>query len=208
MKKLEQILEIDYSGDAKRSYLIHNKLKDHYSNYNDYDYDSIHDYKTSDGARSVNGYLWHKHQQNPEYGDYNPEFAEENVKNLDNAVSRHKTPHKLVVYSGTRHDPRKLKNEDGIVHHPAFLSTSTKQTTAKSFAHRNSSDDINRHILKIHLPEGHSGAYVSHVGALEDEREFILPRGLNLKHIKTTSETEMENGIHMATTHTHHMKVV
>ena len=42
-----------------------------------------------------------------------------------------------------------------------------------------------KHILNIHVPAGSHGAYVSHISASPVEREFIIPRGSNLKYHHT-----------------------
>jgi hypothetical protein len=78
----------------------------------------------------------------------------------------------------------------GIVNHPAYLSTSLDKNIAKGFArsHAVSSDN---HILKIDVPKGHEGAYVAHIGGMSKEKEFILPRGLNMRIKSTYKRSEL-----------------
>jgi hypothetical protein len=208
MKPLKQIInEIDNKDQRKRTNAMHKIMRDHYNYEKTTTHrESIYNYNDSNQSKLMNGYLWEKHK-NPEGFSQN-ESAETNIRNLDSAINSHKTPHKLAVYSGTVHDPRELKNSEGIMHHPAYLSTSIDESVGNSFAHRNKTSDkgINHtHILKIHVPKGHPGAYVPATGLdLNYEKEFILPRGTNLKHIKKTKEDISNN----SKIFTHHMKVV
>jgi len=132
---------------------------------------------------------------------------------LDAAINLHKTPHKLAVWSGTGIDPREHMNSEGIVHHPAYLSTSLSPYIAKGFAinsrqYKLEGNELHTHLMKIHVPKGHPGAYVAHLKN-PDEKEFILPRNTKLKHIKTDTEQESFGyGSRKYFTHVHHMKVV
>jgi hypothetical protein len=63
-----------------------------------------------------------------------------------------------------------------IVHHSAFLSTTLDKKLAANYSTTNQGD-----VIAIHLPKGHTGAYVAHMSKHPDEHEFILPRNLKLK---------------------------
>jgi hypothetical protein len=97
---------------------------------------------------------------------------------MDSGMERHKTPHKLTVYSGIKYDPGEKMDKNKIVHHPSYLSTSLDKFTAKGF----SNCTTNKHVLKIHVPKGHPGAYVDHFSENPGEKEFILPRNTKLKY--------------------------
>jgi len=195
MKTLNEVLKHNFSNDF-------NYLADHYKMDKSY-HNDINDY--TGGSRSINGVLWNSHK-----GNYDDALVKSNesIKNLDNALSLHKTPQKMTVYSGSKHDPRKMKNAEGIVHHPAYLSTSLKRNVAEKFSTMNQTYDESvdkpaRHLYKIKVPQGSSGAFVAHHTVFPDENEFILPRGTNLKHEHTQSR-ETPTKIF----HTHHMSVV
>jgi hypothetical protein len=199
MKKLNEILDIE--GDFKRADHVDKILKKHYYYTEKNHKEAIRDYQRSFISKNINHALWEKHKNPNLKYTYN-----ETTKKLDSAIHEFKTPHKLAVYSGTVHDPRELKNSEGIVHHPAYLSTSIKKDVAEGFSDDHKNEEKGEaHILKIHVPKGHPGVYVPATeSGLNYEREFILPRGTNLKHIKTTKEDIGNNSKRF----THHMKVV
>jgi hypothetical protein len=195
MKTLNEVLKHNYSNDF-------NYLANHYK------FDKSHhdDFKGYvEGSKTVNASLW-----NSRNNDHNLIGDETNsrIKNLDSALSLHKTPQDMTVYSGSIHDPRKMKNSEGIVHHPAYLSTSLNKNVAQRFSTLNQTYDVDadkpaKHLYKIKVPQGSSGAFIAHHSHLPGENEFILPRGTNLKHEKTESR-ETPTKIF----HTHHMSVV
>ena len=212
--------DIDYPHDV-----IHDRIKGHYNKYSKSELNTIQDY--ANHAELINSYHWEK-SKNPEYkpgGDthYNEELNNQfkgSTKRMDAMVSRHKTPEDLTVYSGTRHDPRKIKKKN-IINHPAYLSTSLDPQIASEFAAKNRQLDNKKreshhHILQIHVPQGTSGAYVAHTEkALSWEKEFILPRNTKLKHIRTETSKEYPDAFEASfpmpykhIRHTHHMEVV
>jgi hypothetical protein len=102
---------------------------------------------------------------------------EKEITSIDKSLRKNKTPDDMVVYSGiSASHGSKIKN-NLVLHHPSYLSTSLSPLVAKSFAGGNDSTDI----LKIHVPKGHSGAYVGEISHHRAEREFVLPRGLTLR---------------------------
>ena len=119
-----------------------------------------------------------------------------------------------MVYSGTRIDPREHMDENKIVNHPAYLSTSLDKQKAYLFSKKHSSRDendiIHRHMLKIHVPKGSNGMYVENNVGLRGEKELILPRDTKLRHIKTEKkeETLPEDKNYKTHTHLHHMELV
>ena len=174
-------------------------------------------------SRDLNSYHWDNHQGKKYDDKYTKEeHYKENTESMDKAIYADRAPHPIQVYSGTRHDPREIKNEKGIVHHPAYLSVSHSRDIAENFAKRNSYIDksteedkekygpnirvYHRHLLKFTIPKGHPAAVIN-----RGEQEFVLPRGTNLKHVKTDiqSHTEEKYGLkHFYHNHIHHMKIV
>ncbi len=143
----------------------------------------------------INTYLWSKHKQPDSYKKTNEinsidKHAESTIKNINKILHSHKSPENMTVWSSSIHDPEKLKNKEGIVHHPAFLSTSTYRHVALN-RDINQVDDkdynLHHHVYKIHVPQGSPGAYVDHISKYPGEYEFLLPSGQNLRHIKTTT---------------------
>jgi len=185
------------------------EITDYYTLSSSYGYSipqKNHLYNFKMSSYNVNNYHWEKHKGKGEHDA----TEEKKTKHLDAAINNNKTPEPLTVYSGIGYDPRKRMNKDGVVHHPAYLSTSLERESAKTFAAKNSTIDhenktIHRHMLQIDVPQGHPSALVPHNTF---EKELVLPRGMNLRHKKTdTNETTSPYGeklIH----YTHHMEIV
>lgn len=209
MKKLNQILETNWGNPARLrtqfKSILSNNLSKHYQNYSDREHEAIKEY-TENGSSIVNRHLWDQHLG----GGYNNSrslYSEKLTPHLDAAIQRHKTPHKLSLWAGTKYDPRKVA-KDKIVHHPGYLSTSLDPDTARSFAKtfwKNKKDSTyEKHVLKFKIPKGHIGAFVDHISKNEGEHEFILPCGLNLRH-KYTLKNVLSDG---DTINEHHMEIV
>jgi len=137
------------------------------------------------------------------------------TKHLDKALDSYRTPHDLTVWSSTTHDPRVEKGSSDYVHHPAFLSTSIYKPVAMDRdinSHRDNQGDTHHHILQIHVPKGSPGAYIDHVSHNPGEKEFLLPRGLNLRYHKTDSTHKVmrdyySNNLVKKHTHIHYLSV-
>ena len=95
-------------------------------------------------------------------------------------------------------------NSEGILHHPAYLSTSLNKSTAKRFSPHDNKNEKN--VLKIHVPEGSSGSYVGHISFNPKEKEFILPAGTNLKYHHT--KIEVDRGYLNPLFNVHHMNLI
>jgi hypothetical protein len=180
------------------------------------------------GSKIVNQTLWHSHKGTLTVHDNNDEWqdiskghiekdrherVQKDIGQMDANLASHKTPESFHVYSGTPHDPRKIMNSEGIVHHPAYLSTSTRHSVADSFATKRFNDDfhsrMDNHVMKINVPKDHPGMYVGHNNSMGGEHEFILPRGTNLKHVKTETNSRLHgNGVDTVHDHVHHMEIV
>lgn len=122
---------------------------------------------------------------------------------LDHALNHRATPDDMVVYSGisSNHAAKVVAND--VVHHPSFLSTSLDLNTAATFSHSQGSN----HILKIHVPQGHRGAYIGEMNSNNaHEREFLLPRGLKLRFHRD-KEQILKRGEGNADIHIHHATI-
>ena len=145
----------------------------------------------SDSSRKRNSYLWKKHNKKEHFEP--DEGIEKKIGQTDETLKHHSTPHEIHVYSGIGYDPREKKNENNIVHHPAYLSTSLDKKIAAGFGRMNSGGKTETHILKLKIPKGHPGAYIAEFSHIPSEKEFVLPRGLNIKLIGHFSERKFLN---------------
>ena len=171
-------------------------------------YNSLRDY--SENSFPLNSYHWEGPKRwKGRYGGgaYPEDFdhMKNETKNMDDVLKNHKTTKDITVYSGTFHNPKKRKNQEGIVRHPAYLSTSISKHVGKMFAEIHE-DKGHSHILQIHVPAGSHGVYA---GGLEfnNEREFILPRNTKMRYLNTETEHKSYEGKPYKF-HTHHMEVI
>jgi hypothetical protein len=205
-KELFQKKLNEKNGDEETDPL-HSSLSRHYK-FNDKNHkDNIYKYTTDSYA--VNNHLWKKNKNLEETDDEKENFNHPltpKINHLDSALNKHKTPHSLTVYSGTRHDPNKLKDENGIVDHPSYLSTSLSLGMGKSFAEVQKGNI--RHVMCINVPKDHPGAYVANISDKPEEREFILPRGTRLKHEGTDVHSEKHKIYGNLKVHYHRMSIV
>jgi hypothetical protein len=206
MKKLSLILETNWE-DGKASDIgnLNNKLIKHYKDYNDDDKKVIANY--TDCSRYLNSYHWNKSRGE---NKKNVPELENTTGQLDDALDAHRTPHKLSVYSGTKDDPRKNMDKDGIVNHPAYLSTSIDNNVAQGFSSSHAKNDKifeERHVLKINIPKNHPGGYVAQHSSHPEENEFILPRNTKLKYRGTVTHKGEDTGRDMDI-HEHNMDVI
>jgi ADP-ribosyltransferase exoenzyme len=187
MKTLQAIL-----SEGPLEEIQHKKMATHYSNYSGEHKKVLDDY--SEDSSSMNSTLWSRHKGKPyQMGE---EYHKKDFEHMDSAMAAHETPEDMTVHSGTMHDPRKMKDSEGIIHHPAYMSTSLDLHIAHGFAHtqaiNESSNDM--HLLHIKVPAGSKGAYVGHLGvANPSEREFVLPKDSKLKYHRSDVEY---NGFH------------
>ncbi len=103
------------------------------------------------------------------------ESDKHHVKTLDEALTHTKTPDDIVLYSGTNAPHAKELQRKDVVHHPSYISTSLTINKAVDFASSKNGD-----LVEIHVPKDHDGMYIDHMSDFS-EREFLLPRGMNLR---------------------------
>jgi hypothetical protein len=197
----------------KKTQNLHDHLIKHYSKYVGEHEEHLKKY--TDDSSGVNTKLWKTHAKKKLSDDekYTADrHSSPKVEWLDSAMHQHKTPDNLTVYSGTNIDPRKAKNKEGIVHHPAYMSTSIMPHIAREFGdlHKGPDGVHEKHMMMIHVPKGSHGAYVGNPkhSYTPEEREFILPRGTNLRHLESSSHEENHSIYGKVRYHTHEMEVV
>jgi len=175
------------------------RLRSHY----DFHEDEVpHIKHHTDESFYMNRYLWDKHNNRPNlYKAYGAGIKdlEKDSNKLNNILVQHEAPEEFHVYSGVR-DPRQRMVE-GILHHPAFLSTSHNPNKAKNFSrqekYENPKEDDKYviHTFKIRIPKGSKfGAHISHISEHPNEQEFLMKKGLNL-HIHNSTRHEINNPI-------------
>ena len=181
MKSFKQLINEAQSIDD-----LHKELSAHYK-YDSFGGEHLHEY-THD-SRPLNKYQWkvHNNSKTPKV-----HRLEEKSGVLDAVMNHNKTPHDMTVWSGLHENPHDHA-KFGVVHHPAYLSTSISPKIARDFGssegkHVETNDkggyDKHIHVLKLHVPKGSPGAYVGHISSQPNEKEFVMPRGqsINLKH--------------------------
>lgn len=106
------------------------------------------------------------------------------LSHLDKAVSKFKLP-KMTIFSGVAGNPNS-KAKEGILKKHSLISTSIDPKVAHDF----SAPSGDKHILRIHVPEGHPGFYFGNDinrSSKPEEHELLLPRNTTLKiHPKPT----------------------
>src|ERR1700722_229013 len=160
---------------------------------------------TAGDSKDINHALWTRHTTgNSEYRNHMPSMIDNHIGNLHDMTTSQKTPEPLTVHSKVEYDPREKMNSKGIVHHPAFMSTSIDPKYVKKF--RANGDE--HHMLSIDLPKGSPGAYIGGVSEYPEEREFLLPKGQNIKIHRTENHFERHpvKG-HMINYHTHYATI-
>jgi hypothetical protein len=194
----------------------HEDMVKHYNNYNDADKDHIRDYTLA--SRELNMHLHRIGSEGHDimtHQDRDSEYHKNSVKGMDEVMHRHRTHKPMNVWTGVsdQHDLHKISAHQGahgdkpikIIHH-AYTSSSINKNVATDFARkkiasqsttggteRHHKVETHAHMLKIHVPKGHPGAYVDHHSTVKGEHEFILPRGTKLHvHHKPTTITKHE----------------
>ncbi len=199
------------NDDHEKHKQLHKEMGQHYAIHDHEDDARILHY--TDESQDLNHYLHKKEQLKQKGEEYHSQHYEDYSKGLQKALMKHKTPHELTVYSGLRYSPEDLFDKYGkrkgshvVVNHPAFLSTSISKHIANKFSkHDPYSDYISRktagqdrshHMLKIHIPKGHPGAYIAHRSFVPNEKEFLLPHHTKLS-IERTPEHDSEAGTYV-----------
>ena len=131
---------------------------------------------TGAGYKPLNKELYQKGGANSKLGDH-----------LDHIMSKHKVKKQFHVFTGLKVDPSKefKKNGDSTTfRHPAFMSTSTTKRVASEFARNVPNKDegtSERHVLKLHVPEGAHAMSVKDHTTYNDENEILLHRGHHIE---------------------------
>lgn len=198
---------------GSHEYDLHERLKNHYK-FDKKPFSEIFPIlHYTDDSTHINDRLHYLHNFNSP-ASYFKNIENKNhwdlyVSPLDDVTTKHKAPESFHVYTGIQESPKNLFDkkkgsitgiqarhftEEGHLKAvlPAFTSTSLNANVAKGFSSvtGGGKTPLERHLLKIHIPEGSThGAYIAHHSeAGEGEREFLMKRGTKL-HIHPQPET-------------------
>jgi hypothetical protein len=189
---------------------LHKELTDHYHENLSNHPDSSHVVNYTKGSGDLNRALLRSHKSgnsdiepNDSISDYISKYEAERHNKTKNGINKAITsipaPKDFDTYSGIGFDPRRIMDENNVIHSPAYLSSSIDPRIAHSFSTeldsntgkspRDNDSEIEKHILKIPVKQYQTnGAYVdsiSHFGTKDDgfkgELEFLHPRGQEYK---------------------------
>lgn len=185
-------------NEQENDYVALNHLRNHQST----DDDKTHIYRYTSASRPFNRFLYdsHKNSQNPtHFTIHGSQNFTHDIRGLDAAVNRNKLEMPLTTYSGIGWHPHSRMDDEGIVHLPAYTSTTTSKSIAHNFAVSNKHKQDALHILRIKNHIGDSGVYTKDdpvVTSYEGEKEFIIPRNTKLKINKSpTTFIDKDKGI-------------
>lgn len=193
-RKLKEAAEDDYMtrNDNRHIAPSEESVGKHLSNLQKREgLDTHHINSYTGGSRILNKALYQAHANGEKAPTEVRGFTHTHeVKKLDQALSRNKLPSDLHVFSGVGFDPslKAAKHPEHHLHLPAYTSTSIKKSVARNFAANQGNEKpelqkggVKGHILHIHLPKGHAGAYIDKESNYQGEKEFLLPRATTIK---------------------------
>jgi hypothetical protein len=196
MKFLNQIIFETESRPESIS-ALNRRLDAHYSGLSQADSGHLRDYSVK--SEHFNSYLWERHNDHKKTENADHEEAAENLNRI---IDSHSAPETFNTYSGVKANPHTYA-KNGIIHQPAFLSSSTNPKKAVGFAkhhifeagNRESKRDtegnhittFHHHILKHVVNEGDPGIFMSKYSYAPEECEYLKGSGISYKLGKTTS---------------------
>jgi hypothetical protein len=182
-KKIDKMPHVDLDD-------VHWKLENHYSKFEGTHVSRIRHYTASSHIESFDAPSFRNINKRILNNEHHPS-DHIRMEQMDEALHLHKTPEPMTVWSGISGEHTNTVLYSDKVHHPSYLSTSLSPATAAAFSEdhkvldtkypRDYPRDYYSHVLAIHVPEGHPGAYIEHFTAVPGEHEFIMPRDTILK---------------------------
>lgn len=144
---------------------------------------SLGDEDFSTGSEMVNRHLLEAHQYKVEprrLFSFPQSGLHLNLDHLDAALRTNRLNGPLVTYSGLGFNPGRLLSDSGLLHLPAYTSSSTNKIVALRYT---TPDSQGLHILRIHHTRGSTGFYVGDNQDYSDfaQKEHIMPRGVTIK---------------------------
>ena len=123
------------------------------------------------GSKDVNNALW----KNKADGTNIEEHLVKNINEIHTGLDTSNPPtDDMTVYSGVRRNPQEMTKESGgLLHHPAFISTSFNPSNALSFASPTNNNEV--HVLKIKIRKGQRvGGYLGDRSNIPSEQEYLI----------------------------------
>ena len=202
-----------------RHQVLSDKLQQHYVKERD---EESPIFRYTQGSYELNHSLINQHKT----GQEPMEHFSEHAKELDKELGKHKLPHDMITYSGIKvdkFDPREHMDKDGMMHSPAFMSSSILPNVAQGFARSierdtlrslqgkepTGSDQSEQHIIRFKHKKGDPGTFIEGNTKYEGEHEFLIPRNVKFKFNKTpqTHEDAYGNILHIWDAEVHHPQV-
>ena len=149
------------------------------------------------GSKFVNEHLIKRHAANKEpnkefsFGD--DDFKKVlNIDHLDSALERNTLEKQLVTYSGLGFNPKDIMKDNGLLHLPAYTSSSTNRAVSLLYAKKDNNNI--RHVMQIKHPKGSTGLYIGDNDDLSPfmQKEHIMPRNTTVK-VSPEPEEHMDN---------------
>lgn len=156
----------------------------------------------SKDSKSLNYALIQAHKNKSDLTDHNKTVTH----HLDSATNK-PIGHETHLYSGIGFNPAKMKNENGHVHLPAYMSLTHDKAIAHKFARKPHEDAItakekkethDQHILHLHMKKNDKGLHMSHLSDFNNEHETLLPRNTTIKiHHEPTVYHDGKRKVHI-----------
>lgn len=152
------------------------------------------------GSHGINSHLHERY-----FGESAESEHLDHIKKIDKELDHSSTSDEYHVFTGLKHDPSPMFQHDNfnkpaVVHHPAYISTSTSLDIAKHFAKTKPyetkvpamNDDAPsphqlknqlgvKHVLKLHLPIATKAGSVEHFSKNAGELEVLVHRGHDIE---------------------------
>lgn len=150
----------------------------------DHHFDTIKHY--AQRSRNVNMALIDVHRD-PSRHELHSHYLQ-HADDISNAIKHlsKPLPTDIHVFSGTLGWDPSLSLKNGILHTPAFTSTSISEAVSRYFAPKHG-EDAYRNIIHFHLPKGFDGGHYLPSDNQDnpfEEMEYLLDKGQNWKYVK------------------------
>ena len=159
------------------------------------------------GSKDVNNALWKNKADGINIADHLVRKIHEIHAGLD--ASKPSTDD-MTVYSGIRRDPQEMTKESGgLLHHPAFISSSINPSNALSFALPTDKKEV--HVLKIKIRKGQRvGGYLGDRSNIPGEQEYLIKSNqmLHIHPEPDRHEVKGNDGAVIKTVFIHHAIVM
>lgn len=181
--------------DEEKYTFLHRELHDNQKMLTPEQSDAILNYTKS--STDINSSLIKNHKKDTPI----PDNLTDDINHLDNLTKNHELHRPITTYSGLGFDPRNHINEKGIMYSPAFMSSSINPVTADSFAkaldekgtRKYDIEGSYRHMVKIRHNKGDPGYYLGDHSKLDHEKEFLIPRGVDIHFEQNPEKIETQH---------------